>query len=284
MLNDVYTKSDHFIVQVDLEMSPDRKFLEKRDYSNADGPQLRRQLEHLLKAIEEAPLDTNDQRNQWLDACVSALAEVDKTIPTFKSTQRPFADLSPMTRDAFADAKRLAADYNVVQTPDYLEKAQDADCVAKELWKLEKEHKWHDHMNTSTANLAGAYKKYHWALSRERTRDPALMPPIIDPKDPTITHTTVEAKSDCLAEALLLVPVEQDTQRTVPDLPFDCDPNDLPTCNPLTYDEIDQIMRKMPRIKAVVEGGISNTLLKICREVLVPHFLRFCKYIHFTTT
>lgn len=263
---------------MDLEISPDRDLSEKRDYSKADEPALRAQLKQLLQAIAQIPLDTNAQRDEWLNLLISALNEVDKNVPTYKSTQRRLNDMSPMTQDAFAEAQRLAAEYHVFRTPDYLEKAQDADCIANELRDLEKELKWHDHINKSTDNLAGAYKKYHWAKSRERVRDPTQMPDIIDPKDANIVHTTVEAKSDCLAEALLLVPVDQDTQRTVPDLPFECDRDDLPSCNPLTYDDVDQLIRDMPGKKAVVEGGVSNSLLKICRLELVPHLLRFCKH------
>jgi len=273
-LNDLYVGSDHFITQVDIEMTPDRVYGERRDYTKANGPQLCSVIKHYLEATANDPLDTPAELDESISAFVHLLAEVNKTIPTLKTTQTCFATMSPSVQKVFEAVRRRAKDLNVSQSPDYQRKFQELEANANKLWALENKVKWNDDMARSTTDLDGTYKKFRQALSREKNREPAHMPPVVDPKDSNILHTDVDAKSDCLAEAILLVPTEQAEQRTVPDLPFDCDPDDLPTCDQITLEQVNQLIRDLPRVKSVVDGGIPNGLLKLCREAIVPYLHR----------
>ncbi|KAG9194132.1 hypothetical protein G6011_04167 [Alternaria panax] len=243
--------SDHFVTQVDLTLFPDRDLTERRDYTLANGPQLRELLEQRTRVIADAPLDTVEQRDAWLECYVNALSEVDNMVPVIKKYQRPFGEMSPSVRHAYAEAEPRAGAHNVCQSSQYLSQLEEdaaraarevlegAERTARELHRREEEFKYHDHMNEVTSTLGGVYRKYHWALKQEQARDPAHMPAIADPTNSEIRHTTVDAQSDCLARALLLVPTDMKKQCTVSDLSFDCDPNALPTCNQLSYDGVD---------------------------------------------
>ncbi|CAE7033039.1 RVT 1 multi-domain protein [Pyrenophora teres f. teres] len=274
ILNHLYVGSDHYITQVDIEMSPDRVFSERRDYSSANGAQLCNHVKERLKSFEADPLDTIAQLDESVNVLVEILAEVNQTIPVLPSTRACFTSMSPSVQEAFKAVRRRANNPNASQSPAYASEFREIELNANKLWALDKELKWNDHMARSTTNLDGTYKKYRQALRKEKTREPAHMPPVIDPKDPNIKHTNVDAKSDCLAEAILLVPTDQVEQRTVPDLPFDCDPDDLPACDQITLDQIDQLIREIPGVKSIVDGGIPNALLKLCREAIVPYLHR----------
>ncbi|KAF1849325.1 uncharacterized protein K460DRAFT_276385, partial [Cucurbitaria berberidis CBS 394.84] len=258
----------------------DRVIYERRDWVNANEKHLNDLAEKHLTAIEDDSMTSPAELNAYWDKFLDGLREIENTVPIAKSSQHSATQMSPGVRQAFAEVKRCARDYKAFRTPELEKRHEEAELVAKELWKIERQNAWYDHVAKSTANLQGAYKKYHWALKQETAREPAHMPPLVEGEEPNITtHTSPQAKSDCLARALLLVSTDKNEQPTAPDLPFDVNPNQLPTCALLQYEDIDRLIRKMPRIRATVDGGVSNIFIKICRKVLVPHLLRFCKLL-----
>ncbi|PZC92379.1 reverse transcriptase [Pyrenophora tritici-repentis] len=249
-----YVGSYHYITQVDIEMSPNRVFSERRDYNSANGAQLCKHVKERLKSFEADPLNTTTQLDKSINVLIEVLAEVNGTIPVLPSTQACFTRMSPSVQEAFKAVRRRAKSSNVSQSPAYLSEFRQIERNAKKLWALDKELQWNDHMARLTTNLDGTYKKYRQALRREKTREPAHMPPVNDPKDSNVKHTNVDAK--------------------IPDLPFNCDPEDLPTCDQITLNQVDQLIRDIPKVRSIVDGGIPNALLKLCREGIVPYLHR----------
>ena len=273
---DIPVRSDHFLVEVELDVSPDRVIFERRDWENANEQRLRNLAREGLRQTRD-PVADPAELDAWLDSFTRVLAEVESHVPKIESAGHS-VKMPPNVQRAFAHAKRCLRDYKAFRTRHRLKRLQNADAFAKELWKLEREQAWYNHMARSTADLQGAYKKYHWALGRDSAREPAHMPPLLDGEAPDlVTLTSPQSQSDCLAKSLLLVSADPNEEFSAPDLPFDVNPNSLPTCELLQHNDVDDLIQKMPLVRATVDNGVSNRILKICREVVVPHLLKFCE-------
>jgi hypothetical protein len=289
---DIPTGSDHFCSETDLEISPNRILFKPLDWNNADEQKLRNIVQRGLGDIMALPMLTATQLDDWLEALMDLFRRAEKeAVPELKlDPQQPTFLMSSGVRRAYAVFKQRAREWKTSPTPENTEALEEARLVADELWRIERENAYNQHILESTADLKGLYRKMRWAKCQEHVREPAHMPDLLEPpsagESPPKRLTDPEAKCDCLAKKLLLVDTEAQEEATAPELPWEV--NDKKEYTPclieLSTDQIHQLLTDMPRVRATVDGGVSNVMLKLCQDILVPHFTTYCKTLPIATS
>jgi hypothetical protein len=282
--HEIPIKTDHFLTEVRLDVSPNRVITPRRDWNNANEPELRALVRKGLQELATRPMTSKKEADAWLEALLVLLRQAEELVPLLTPDQQPAGLMSADVKTAYSRVRRCAKRHKDSPTPETQEEYAQSQLIATELWKIERENAWNEHLIRATADSQGLYRTLRWARSLEETREPAHMPPLVEESESgDITHTTFDAQCDCLARELLLVPTDGDVVADTPELPFGLVEEEVEPSYPvvLSLEEVQQLLTDMPRVRPTVEHSVSNILLKLCQDIITPPLTEFCKSSRF---